>query len=1272
MVLFLTSTVCLFLHSQQVVTFIENLQWETQSPFQDALDRESVIPWFKGASRTQYDIHLPVWMKQIPVRNTGQLNVQIRILSERRVDFIDREWIGKDPWIWSELCMERQSTYAVVSLLPLYNQNNATYLIEEFELQITILNEEDTFRPGNLRSMEFKERSILADGDFHKIGVRNSGIVRITHNFLVNTMGIPASQINPGSIKIYGNRGGVLEEEIAKSRVDDLEEIPYLMVDGGDGRFDPNDYILFYGEGSSTYKVREGVYQFQNGIYDEFNYFFITNNNTQRKIFAQANQPSAGDRTFDSYTYYQRLEEDRVNLLDEFISAQGSGKDWYGDYFGGSSLMRQYTGGFNTSGLVNNSQLTLGLAFASRSASSHSISGTFNTQPFSLNIGPVNTSNIEALYARRIVQSVTSVYTGQPEIDVVLRLNPVGQTEGWLDYLEFKGEKELVFQGTPLRFHHTESTSVSRSSYRISNASQAIIWDITDPLQPLSIQSSLIGSTREFISSSAEGLREFIAFIPDASHPLPDYFGRVANQNLHALQEAELAIIYHPDFRDAAIRLRDYKRNRGIVTIAVSTEEVFNEFAGGKRDVTGIREFSRMLYKRFEGYRYLLLIGDASFDYKHINDHYPDHNFVPAYQTRESLHPIEAFPSDDFYGLLSDNEGSDLRGQLEIGVGRLPAKDIREATTMVDKIIQYESDPRSLGDWRLNVGFTADDGDFNTHFRQAERISARTEAKFPLFNQQKVYFDAFERLSTSGGGRYPAATEAINNNIIRGQLVLNYLGHGGPKGWAQERVLQISDVQSWDNEFKLPLLITATCSFTAYDDPKLESAGEISIIRERGGAIGLMTTVRAVFSLENERLTAEVFDTIFSRENLRFLPLGEIMRRAKNNNWQDTIRVNARKFALIADPSMRLGIPGHHIQVTAINDIPIAEFRDTVGAREKIKISGQIIKENGQNFNDFNGTVFPTVFDKKSIISTLGNDPRSRVENFDLYKSILFKGSATVQSGQFSFEFIIPNDINYTPGNGRISLYATSYQNEDAGGYFNQMTIGGDSGTEILDKEGPLIDLFLNDENFLPGGITNPNPTLLIKLFDESGINVTGAGIGHDLVAFLNGDEQNPIILNDFYESEKDNFRAGMVRYPLTGLSPGLNHIRVRAWDVVNNSSESILEFRVVESEDGKIDRLYNFPNPFSTLTEFMFEHDLSGSDLDILIRIYTISGKLIKTIEHTLFSAGNRVNEIYWDGRDDFGDRIGIGVYPYKVLIKDKESGLKRESGFQKLVMIR
>ena len=379
---------------------------------------------------------------------------------------------------------------------------------------------------------------------------------------------------------------------------------------------------------------------------------------------------------------------------------------------------------------------------------------------------------------------------------------------------------------------------------------------------------------------------------------------------------------------------------------------------------------------------------------------------------------------------------------------------------------------------------------------------------------------------------------------------------------------------------------------------------------------------------------------------------------------------------MIGDPSQHLAIPQYGIALTKINDNVIDNNQiDTIRALQKVKMEGFIYDDDGEIMSDFNGKIYPTVFDKKIQVSTLGQDESSQVANFNLQKNILFKGISSVTAGKFEFEFVVPKDINYQFGKGKVSLYAQDEVSRDARGFFENFIIGGTNPDLVLDDEGPEIEVFMNNEEFVLGGITNENPTLLVKLSDDNGINVVGNSIGHDLTGVLDNNTQNTFILNDFYESKLDDFTQGEVRFPLSDLAEGPHRIDVKAWDVANNSTEGFTEFVVFSSEEAVLDHVLNYPNPFTTSTNFQFEHNLQGQDIDILVQIFSVSGKLIKSIEKTVFAKGDRVTDVHWDGKDEYGDRLARGVYLYKVKInanglEDKQ--LKSESAFERLVILK
>ena len=369
---------------------------------------------------------------------------------------------------------------------------------------------------------------------------------------------------------------------------------------------------------------------------------------------------------------------------------------------------------------------------------------------------------------------------------------------------------------------------------------------------------------------------------------------------------------------------------------------------------------------------------------------------------------------------------------------------------------------------------------------------------------------------------------------------------------------------------------------------------------------------------------------------------------------------------VMGDPAMKLAVPRYTVVTDSINGVAVADFTDTLKALSRVRISGHVEDAEGHLLPDFSGAVYPSVYDKKVISHTLQNDPGSTYKEFEVQKNILFKGNVTVADGRFGFSFILPKDINYAYGNGKLSYYACSRE-ADATGAYREVLIGGMSDESIDDNNGPEMDLYMNDEKFVNGGTVNSSPTLLVKLKDEYGINTTGNGIGHDLVAVL--DDGNQIVLNNYYEAARDSFNCGTVRYPLENLELGTHKVKVRAWDILNNVTERELEFVVVSDEGLTLDHVLNYPNPFTTRTSFYFEHNRPGEVLDVMVTVYTISGKVVRTLESTQCTQGFRSDPIVWDGLDDFGDKIGKGTYLYRLRVRT--AGGEQAEKIEKIVIL-
>jgi len=280
-----------------------------------------------------------------------------------------------------------------------------------------------------------------------------------------------------------------------------------------------------------------------------------------------------------------------------------------------------------------------------------------------------------------------------------------------------------------------------------------------------------------------------------------------------------------------------------------------------------------------------------------------------------------------------------------------------------------------------------------------------------------------------------------------------------------------------------------------------------------------------------------------------------------------------------------------------------------------------------------------------------------------------------VTNGDFEFSFIVPKDISYKLDYGKISYYAdnsnVSTSNYfDAHGYNKNVIIGGSADSIGIDNDGPLVELYMNDTTFVYGGITDEDPLLIAKVFDENGINTVGNGIGHDITSIIDEETSDIYVLNDYYESDLDSYQKGRVEYNFFDFEKGIHKLKFKVWDVYNNSTEEELEFIVAESSELVLDHIFNYPNPFTTNTAFYFNHNQPNSDLDVLIQVFTITGKLVKSISTVVTSSGYNCDPIPWDGLDEYGDKIGRGVYVYRLKVRAPNGNVVDK--FEKLVILK
>jgi hypothetical protein len=1113
----------------------------------------------------------------------------------------------------------------------------------------------------------WKAHSVLATGSWWRITVPSDGVYRVDAALLAS-LGM-GSNLPSAQVRIYGATAGMIPEANAAARVDDLEELAISVVDGGDGVLNQGDYILFYALGPHTWSKDSVSHSFTHNknLYTEQASYFLTLGGTGKRVTnAGATAGGAAVISFDERVFY---EKDSVNFL-------SSGREWFGEEFAslpGRQLSRSFTLAA-PNGLAG-SQFGLRTRVAARSIGSGSrFDISFNNTPLYQAIVLPITGVFNDLFARAAIQTGFGIYSGTGATLGYSFVPGSFNAQGWLDWVELVYRRSLTISGGgQLSFRDWTSVGTGSASFRISAASTATqVWDVTDPFNIQKVAGTIAGTEFQF-SANTDRLREYVAF--SSEFPVPAAAGTVPNQDLHGATGADLLIVTYPAFMAQAQRLADFHRQHDGMTVTLATtDQVYREFGGGNPDPGAIRDFAKLYYDRFRSNwansgKYLLLFGRGSFDYKDRVRN--NSNFVPVYESPSSLDPLSTYASDDFFGFLDDNEDINtglVINTLDIGIGRLPVQNPTEATNFVDKLLAYHSSA-SLGPWRNNASFVADDQDFNLHFDDAEQMSAAAAARDPYLNISKFYLDAYRKEGGTAGGTYPQANAAITNNILSGTLIWNYSGHGGYARLAEETIADQDIINNWNNTNKLPLFITATCDFAPYDLPGVSSLGENLLVRPRTGAIALMTTNRVVFAFSNRVMNNNYLQVALQPDaNGRYKTLGEAVQISKNLTYTTSGDItNNRKFALLGDPAMTLGFPKLRVQPLTVNGHPIA-VADTLSATEFAEIDGEVTNQQGARINDFNGTVSMTLFDKPLAVRTLGNDATSTPATFQLQTSSLFRGKVTATNGQFRFRFRLPRDINFQFGNGRISLYAQDSL-RDGTGVSNNVLIGGLAPGTINDNEGPQIKAYLNDERFVSGSVTNQNPVLLLRLFDSSGINTGTAGIDHDIVVTIDGNNRNYFILNDFYETDPDTYQKGSVRFQLPEFAAGRHTLTIKAWDVVNNSGTYTLEFTVAKDEELVLGHVLNYPNPFTTHTQFWFEHNKPGQDLRVRVEILTVAGRLIKTIRQTIINEGNRSNDVEWDGRDDYGQRVGRGVYIYRLSVESADG--KRANQLQKLVVL-
>lgn len=1119
-------------------------------------------------------------------------------------------------------------------------------------------------------------RSVLAEGTWFKVPVRREGVFRITAAYLRDSLGVAAPDL--ARVAVYGAGGRRVPVIAGLPRIPDLVEIPSLQT---------ADAVLFFAEGPSWWDWRPAVGEapgyWEHDIHPFSNdaYVFVRVDAPAPARLAPApflNAPDAvAAATVDARLFH---EVDRYNHERD---GGGSGLDWMGETLPRTSdglvVLDSLPPGTDPGATVR----YRGRIAARAAATTQVILTARGGAQATVAMGAIGlgSGNNGALLN---VLPTTFEGTAGPSLGVSIRATggPAGSLN-WLDWLEaIVPHRPVVGPRGVLRFATPGGQTTPAEVALEGFATEPLVWDVTAPGEVRRLGAQADGGRWRVQVDGATTAqpREVVAFDPaGADVRVPRRGTPVANQNLHGETNAyDFLIVAHEDFWEQAQRLAEHRRTSdGLATLVVTPEQVANEFAGGTPDMGGIRDFAKMFYDRAvspdDAPRYLLLFGDGHYDYRNLLSDTPA--FVPVHQSENMVDRINSFTSDDFFGLLDDHEGrmqdaainSPLREFVDLGVGRFTVTTPAEAALVVDKVIGYEN-PATRGAWRQRVTYVGDDQypngwDRDLHIYNADRTAYFQQLADSTVVVQKIYGPSYPELNAASGRRRPQATDAIVRALNEGTLVWNYSGHGGITGLGSEGYFTRGVLNRLTNADRLALFITATCSFGRFDMSERQSLAEETLLYENGGAVAMFTTVRIVYTsssangVDNFGLNVELGRQLVTRgADGRPRRLGDILTSTKQTTTGSSS--NNRKFNLLGDPTMRIGLPEGSI---ALAPPP------TLTAYEEATVTGSILTPAGQPDAAFDGEVEISVFDSERVVR-LPQLVASCTDDFNLCQNTggnyrvrtdrLYTGRATARAGQFSTTFRVPQDVSYSGQPARVVAYAVGAGTATAGGATSRTRVATTAGTRPDDATGPQIRLFLDDTTFVSGGLTRRAPTFLARLSDPSGINTVGASVGHELLLTIDNDPRQSFDVSRSYSGDLDTYRSGTVRFPLPELAPGPHTATLTAWDAVNNASTAEISFVVSDAEGLEVRNAFPYPNPTAGPTRFTFEHNQpAGTAARVQLRIFTLAGRPIRTLTGDDALPGGVLAgplvQIPWDGRDDDGARLASGVYLYRLRVE-------------------
>jgi len=1118
-----------------------------------------------------------------------------------------------------------------------------------------------SFKQGMAQDNTYQ--SVLSENTWYRLSVTQEGIYKLDYSTL-QAMGIDMGTLNPHQIRVFGNPSGALPEKNSKPRPDDLTEMAIYVEGSDDGVFDRQDVVLFYGQEPTRWKAVNNTgytYTRERNYYTDTTYYYLCTDSGQDGLRV-GEKPTID---VENTTTVINMFPDFVWHEEELFSPYKIGQNWFGEKISKEDSL--FTLHFYMPNLVKTEALRVKSRVYGRNNGAMKYDAWLNDAHVADGVTIAKPGDNNYAKASSID---TQVMVDSDSLTFDLSVRDAGSAALYLDFVEIYGWRQLKRVGHIFPFRLMASQfGHGKTTIWVKNVdNQYVLWDVTFPMAPVR-QEVVLTSDNMIFATSEVTEKRYMLFHPSAALNV-EHWQAIANQNVHAVTDVDMLILTSPVFWEQAQALANYHAEMdGLRSTVVDVNEIYNEFSTGVPDPTGIRDFVRMVYLRSRGeLKYLTLFGRASFDYRNILG--MGQNFVPCYETLSNPEYELSFCTDDYFGLMDDNEGTNSEGMVDIGIGRISVSTVEEAETILEKIRHYNDLAAVHGDWKANLLLFADDEQVS-YINNSEKYYRMSDTLCPALTAKKVYCGAYPVVNTSSGVEIPGAHDDVMRAFADGALAVLYTGHGGVKGLTGDNVFTSSDINALRNYDKVPFVFTATCEFTKYDNPLLVSAGEQMFLNPQGGTVALFTACRPTHGFNNEKLGYALVRVLYQRERsggaLRF---GDIVRMAKMDpvNFLTVSPLENKNisFLFLGDPALRFAIPENNIALERINGVDAEDGSLELHSMSMVSLEGKVLTPNGELDTQFNGELWMKFFDKKTKMRV-----KYSTNSMDVYhyKDVLYHGRVEVRNGKFTAAFQVPKDIKMEIGQPRFSFYAyDSIRNIDAMGKYDQLRLGGVDPAAVADDQGPNIDFYWNTPDFVDGQHVERQGVLYANLYDAQGIYHYDYSLGRDIMLNSNLSAYNSLVLNERFEPAINDFRRGRVVIPVDELMPGTYYFTLKAWDTQNNASEASLWF--VVDDDLFLSQVHNFPNPFADETRITLTHVGEDANFDVNIEIFDIMGRKVQQLQKRVSSTNGVIEPILWDGCNSSGSHLRSGVYVYRLTLTDENGFFRTVS--QRMVISR